>query len=217
MMVKRRTGSRGLFLDLDGTLAESLVVLRTVYFRFLEEYGLQGTDSEFNQLNGPKLAEIVSILRSRYGLLAEVSDLLAIYSRLIDEAYQEVVPLPGAMEVLESAAKRGWTLALVTSNSRARAQTWIARHGFSSFFNSLVTGEEVRRGKPSPDLYEVALSRSGCIVADSIAVEDSPQGARAALAAGLRTFVIRSRIELGIIWPKETEFIRQWKDFLPWI
>jgi HAD superfamily hydrolase (TIGR01509 family) len=215
--VKSLSDSRGLFLDLDGTLADSLGVLRKVYFRFLEKFGLKGSDLEFNQLNGPTVTEIVRLLRTRYALPGEASDLSLIYNQLIDEAYEEVMPLPGAIHVLENASKHGWKLALVTSNLRARSENWAGRNGFLSLLHTVVSAEEVRRGKPFPDLYEFALSRSGCTVADSIAVEDSPQGAQAALAAGLRTFVIRSPVESAVVWPKGTEFIRQWKDLLSWV
>lgn len=211
-MVKPYAGSRGIFLDLDGTLADSLGVLRNVYFRFLEGFGRKGTDSEFSELNGPKLAEIVSILRTRHGLTADARDLLMIYNELVDEAYQKAAPFSGARELLEDAGKRGWILALVTSNARLRAQTWLTKHGFSSLFNFIVSGEEVKRGKLFPDLYQLALSRSGCLTEESIAVEDSLQGAQAALGAGFRTFVIRSEVEPAVVWPRGTELIGRWKE-----
>jgi phosphoglycolate phosphatase-like HAD superfamily hydrolase len=46
---KEQTSRRGLFVDLDGTLADSLGLLRKVYFRFMEKFGRKGSDSEFNQ------------------------------------------------------------------------------------------------------------------------------------------------------------------------
>src|SRR5271166_2066937 len=57
---------RGLFLDLDGTLADSLGVLRRVYFCFLREFNQEGSDAEFDRLNGPKLSEIVGALQKKY-------------------------------------------------------------------------------------------------------------------------------------------------------
>lgn len=216
-MAIAKVAGRGLFLDLDGTLADSLGVLRQVYFRFLEKFGTVGSDLEFGELNGPNLREIVSILRTRHGLAVPAEDLLVTYNHLIDEAYRNVSPLPGALDLLETAAKKRWTLVLVTSNFHSRAQAWLAGHGFSSLLQMLVSSEEVRRGKPFPDLYECALSRSGCVAADSIAVEDSPQGAQAAVSAGLRTFVIRSQIEKTAIWPSNVEFIHRWADLRTWI
>jgi phosphoglycolate phosphatase-like HAD superfamily hydrolase len=59
---------RGLFLDLDGTLADSLGVLRRSYFRFLREFNQEGSDAEFDRLNGPKLSEIIGTLQREYHL-----------------------------------------------------------------------------------------------------------------------------------------------------
>jgi HAD superfamily hydrolase (TIGR01509 family) len=208
---------RGLFLDMDGTLADSVSMLRCVYFRFLEKFGCVGSDTEFDDLNGPKLSEIVGRLQRLYGLPGTKASLLVAYNKLIDEAYREVLPSAGAKELLETAAKRGWILILVTSNSARRATAWLAQVGYSTLLNFLVSGEEVERGKPWPDLYQAALTRSGCPAADSLAVEDSLQGAQAALAAGLPTFVLTpfggSRTE----WPAEVERIHQLKDLLAWL
>jgi phosphoglycolate phosphatase-like HAD superfamily hydrolase len=111
---------RGLFLDLDGTLADSLWVLRRVYFRFLREFNHRGSDVEFNLLNGPKLSEIIGSLQTEYRLPGDPADLLAIYNELIDSAYEEVLPQPGSRELLGSAANKGWILTLVTSNLGSR-------------------------------------------------------------------------------------------------
>lgn len=182
---------RGLFLDLDGTLADSLAVLRRVYFRFLREFNQEGSDAEFDRLNGPKLSEIVATLQLAYSLPGAISDLLTVYNRLIDTAYcNEVLPQPGSRELMETAANKGWILTLVTSNFGWHARSWLKRVGLDSLVGLTVSGEEVNRGKPWPDIYELALVRSGCVAGKSIAVEDSVLGASAARTAGLRTFLI---------------------------
>jgi len=55
----------------------------------------------------------------------------------------------------------------------------------------VVSGDDVSRGKPDPEPYRVAIERADADPGLSIAVEDSPQGAAAARAAGLRTFLLR--------------------------
>src|SRR5580704_17524657 len=91
---------RGLFLDLDGTLADSLGVLRCVYFRFLREFNREGSDAEFDRLNGPKLSEIIGALQTKYHLTGEPSILHAFYNRLIDAAYEEVLPQQGSRKLI---------------------------------------------------------------------------------------------------------------------
>ena len=53
----------GLFLDLDGTLADSLTALKNVYYSFLAAFGASGNEVEFQRLNGPPLGEIIERLR----------------------------------------------------------------------------------------------------------------------------------------------------------
>jgi HAD superfamily hydrolase (TIGR01509 family) len=209
--------SRGLFLDLDGTLADSLSVLRRAYFRFLEKFGFAGSDAEFDRLNGPKLSEVVARLHTFYQLPGTTEDLVISYNQLIDDGYQDVSPSSGGRLLLETATKKGWIVTLVTSNSGARARAWLAQVGFADFLHFLVSGEEVERGKPWPDLYQLALSRSACVAATSVAVEDSPKGAEAAVAAGLRTFALAPKRDPLVAWPIKAEFIEQLNDLLVWL
>ena len=58
----------GLFLDLDGTLADSLTALKNVYHSFLASYGASGDEVEFQRLNGPPLGEIIERLRMAHKL-----------------------------------------------------------------------------------------------------------------------------------------------------
>ena len=156
-------------------------------------------------------------LQALYGLSGTEAGLLVVYNQLMDEAYREVLPTAGAKELLETAAKKGWTLTLVTSNSARRARSWLAQVGYSTLLNFLVSGEEVERGKPWPDLYQAALTRSGCPAAESLAVEDNLQGAQAALAAGLPTFVLAPQPDSSTIWPDDVEFIQQLRDLFVWL
>lgn len=193
-------GGRGLFLDLDGTLADSMSVMKSVYLRFLDDYGITGTDVEFDSLIGPPLPDVIAILRDTHSLPGDLGAAVRTYGGLIDETYLQVRPCSGARELLEAAKQAGWIIGVVTSSSRARAEGWIAAVGFSEFISLVVGGDDVECGKPSPDPYLMALRRSGCAAAQSIAVEDSPQGATAAVAAGLQTYGVISAA-VGQAWP----------------
>jgi HAD superfamily hydrolase (TIGR01509 family) len=179
-------GKAGLFLDLDGTLADSVPVLRRVYQRFLGHFGYEGNEDEFDRLNGPKLTEIIAVLKTTYRLEMEADKLLDLYNRLVDHAYTEVMPYPNSLDAVASAYEKGWVVAVVTSNLGVRTNAWLEQNRFSPYIAAVVSGEDVQRGKPWPDLYDLAQARVATTRSLSLAVEDSLSGIRAAQAAGLR-------------------------------
>lgn len=181
---------RGLFIDLDGTLADSLGGMRAVYERFLVHHGRVGSAEEFDSLNGPPLDEVVRRLAVAHELKGGRDDLLGLYRKLIEEAYAGVAPCRDAANLLAAARAEGFRVAVVTSGPAALATAWLRRVGLLAMIDAVVGGDEVECGKPAPEPYLLALARCGCSAEGSLAVEDSPTGCRAALAAGLRTFHI---------------------------
>lgn len=181
---------RGLFIDLDGTLAHSIGVLRNAYGGFMEMHGQRGTDEEFDELNGPPLAWVVVKLQERYGIAGDPAVLLDEYYDGLAELYEKVEASPGAERLLTEAKSRGWRTALVTSTRGAFARRWLELRGLTSRFDCVVGGDEVSAGKPDPAPYLKALQLTECDAARSLAFEDSPSGVRSALAAGIPTLCL---------------------------
>ncbi len=192
---------RGLFLDMDGTVADSLAVLRIVYRRFLDEHGIEGTDAGFERVNGVPLRVVIEELRREHGLESEPRVLFRRFVVLIGEAYQDVPAMPGAHEIVHAARDLGMAVALVTSAAEDFARGWLERSGLAPSFDAVVGGDTVERGKPHPEPYLLAVELTGADASRSIAVEDSPAGARAAVDAGLATFVLESGTTDGLDWP----------------
>lgn len=182
---------RGLFLDLDGTLADTLPMLRRVYVRFLSEFGVHVGDEDFESINGPPLNQVVEILKNRHQLAASVETLLGRYVDLVRENYLGAPPSGGAAELLTTAVGNGWRCAVVTSNAEAITREWLERNDLSKSIFAVIGKESIRVGKPDPEPYLVALSRCDCRPDCSIAVEDSEAGIAAASAAGIPTFAYR--------------------------
>ena len=181
---------RGLFIDLDGTLADSLSVMRLVYGRFLGHFGKSASDDEFERLNGPPLAEVVADLSRTHSITRPAASLLEIYWGFIDDAYRDVRPRAGAADLLRTARSRGARVGVVTSSATGLTRRWLQGVGLEELVDVIVGGDAVRRGKPDPEPYAHAMERTGCAAADSLAVEDSVTGARSAVAAGLPTVLL---------------------------
>lgn len=196
-------GRKGLFLDLDGTLAHSLPTLYQVYARFVSDFDLTPSADEFQSLNGPPLSEVVRILRRTHEIVDPEDLLVARYQEYIDAAYDLVPAMEGAHMLLQACHDAGWVTAVVTSNNRARTDRWLRATDLSPLVRFVVSGEDVRIGKPSAEPYDMAVARSNCARTDLAAVEDSVSGATAARAADLRTFGLEWD-NAASAWPKGT-------------
>jgi HAD superfamily hydrolase (TIGR01509 family) len=199
---------KGLFLDLDGTLADSLTGLKGVYLSFLSSFGVTGDETEFQRLNGPPLARIVELLKTTHDLPGEPAALLEQYSAMLRAAHESAKPAVGAEELLRHARGCGWRIAVVTSSPRSSALRWLELTGLSNQIDAVVGGDEVINGKPAAEPYILALSRLDCTAALSHAVEDSRLGAMSAVAAGLNTWALSDPTNRSG-WPDRVIFIQR--------
>jgi HAD superfamily hydrolase (TIGR01509 family) len=192
---------RGILVDLDGTLADSIGVMRSAYRQFLSYYGTVGTDEEFDRLNGPSLSEIVRLLKTAHSLSPEESVLYNRYAQIVDCEYGSVSTCAGARELLREARSRECRVCVVTSNSAGRTRRWLNSSGLIQFVDNVVSGDDVHHGKPHPEPYLLASRLIATAIGDTIAVEDSSQGVESAVAAGLRTIVV-TPTPLSGAWPR---------------
>jgi HAD superfamily hydrolase (TIGR01509 family) len=181
---------KALLLDLDGTLADSLPVMRLSYREFLREFNCEASDVEFDSLNGPPLYEIVRHLKISHAIDEEEDMLLSNYHNKIDTAYLRVKPSQGAINLLKKAKDQHCIIGIVTSNTRKRTQSWLKAVNLSHMIDLIVSGDDVTQGKPHPEPYVIATKQSLYKTNEIVAIEDSPQGAKSAVDAGLKTLVL---------------------------
>jgi len=97
---------------------------------------------------------------------------------------------PHVKEVLEELRQMKLHLAVATSSVSASARPFLDRHQLTGFFEIIVTGEEVERGKPAPDIYLCAAQKLGIPADKCLVVEDALSGVAAAKAAKMRVAAI---------------------------
>ncbi|HEX7004363.1 MAG TPA: HAD-IA family hydrolase [Trueperaceae bacterium] len=110
---------------------------------------------------------------------------------------------PGVRQVLDEAREAGYLLAVATSSDREWVEKWLGRHGLRKHFRAMATRDDVARVKPNPELYSLAVGLLGVRPAEALAVEDSLNGATAAVAAGLAVVVVPNDVTAGQPFPEE--------------
>ena len=98
--------------------------------------------------------------------------------------------LPGVVDRVREARAAGLKTAVASSSLSEWVEGWLARHRIRDLFDAVCTRDQVAQVKPAPDLFLLAAARLGVAPEECLAFEDSPNGIRAARAAGMRCVAI---------------------------
>ena len=197
-MGKLENSFKAVLFDLDGTLADSLGALKKVYFEFLSSQNLVGSEEEFTELNGPSISEISEVIRTRYNLPEDTVLLEESYLALLENEYaKNILPFPGADALLSWLYASGITLGLVTSAPSILVDEFLTAQEWDYLFEAVSTGDSVSSAKPNPQIYIQTLEDLGISADQTIAIEDSINGVKAAVSAGLRVIGISASDPLG--------------------
>ena len=182
--------------DMDGLLIDSERLERRVWRLAAIEHGIEMSDERFASFVGHPSDEGERMLRGYFGDTFDVSGFRESCRRGIREIMEtEGVGLrPGAREWLAFVSELGIPLAVATSSGPRLMNERLG--DLQSLFAAVVTRADVARGKPFPDLYLEAARRLAVPATECVAFEDSPTGARAALAAGMPVVVIPDLVAL---------------------
>lgn len=110
--------------------------------------------------------------------------------------------LPGVERLLGDARDLGIARAVASSSSCAWVEGWLRRHRLRDLLDAVVARDDVRRVKPDPELFLLAAARLGVSPGDCLVFEDSPNGMRAALAAGMRCVAVPNALTRSLARPE---------------
>ncbi|MGI8476907.1 MAG: HAD family hydrolase [Thermomicrobiales bacterium] len=185
---------RAVIFDMDGLLVDSEAIAAQAMDDFLARYGFARRPEIHSQLLGRRLTDALHIVKEGYAMPEPVDDLIAIYAGMRLAALSgRVRPMPGALEIVAFAREAGLRIAVASSGMREHVTLSLAETGLAGRFDAEVTGEEVRQGKPAPDLFLRAAELLGVAPADAVVFEDAPNGVAAAVAAGIWVAAIPER------------------------
>ncbi|WP_135229545.1 HAD family hydrolase [Deinococcus fonticola] len=119
------------------------------------------------------------------------------------EAIEQQDLRPGVLDVFGQIKAAGLRLALASSSDRAWITRWLTQHGLLDVFETLATRDDVARVKPDPELYLLAARNLNLKPEQCLAVEDSLNGATAAVAAGMQVVVVPNEITATQPFPPE--------------
>ncbi|WP_405970389.1 HAD family phosphatase [Streptomyces sp. NBC_00988] len=185
-------GGLSVIFDLDGTLVDSEPNYYEATRQTLAEHGVPDfTWAQHERFVGISTQETLVLLKERHGLTAPVEELLAeTNSRYLALARAATRVYPEMRKFVELLAAEGVPMAVASGSSPEAIEAILTGTGLDTSLRTVVSADEVPRGKPAPDVFLEAARRLGAAPADCVVLEDAAPGAAAAHAAGMRCVAI---------------------------
>ena len=175
-----------ILFDMDGIVIDSEPIHEQAQRAVFREFGLEVPDSILPSFKGMTEHDIFTRLVLDYGrdyTTDDVPMLVSAKDRIYRELLDGVELIPGVLPFILSARDR-FRLALTTSSVRADQQFAFDKFDLGSYFEAVVTAEDILNPKPHPQPYIATAEKLGVDPSDCLVVEDSLNGVMSALGAG---------------------------------
>lgn len=186
----------GVIFDMDGVLIDSYQAHFVSWTRLYKELGVPYSEADFAADFGRTSRDI---LRRRFGedfSLEQIHKLDERKEALFREELQESFPtMDGAVELIDSLASDGFLIAVGSSGPPENIALCLEKLGRLEKFAAVVTGADVTRGKPDPQVFQLAASQLNLQAASCAVVEDAVHGVEAANRAGMVSIGVTGTVE----------------------
>lgn len=183
---------KAVYWDMDGTLVDSEPLHDAALVSVMETLGLVPPHDLHERVLGQTAADVYDMMRAQFGLTMPYRDWIAHKYEYYLAHAPNLKARPGAMEIFRELETRGVVQAVVSNSDRLIVDANLRAVGIRIAGMKTVSRNDVRAGKPEPEPFLRAAWLTGIDPADTVVMEDSATGARAGVAAGMRT----------IFWPE---------------
>ncbi|MCR2785755.1 MULTISPECIES: HAD family phosphatase [unclassified Microbacterium] len=197
---------RAVLWDMDGTLVDTEQYWMAAETPLVQSYGGTWSHEQALTLVGLGLHDSARILQDAGVRMHEDAIVDHLTGQVMDQLRERGNPFrPGAQELLVSLRAAGVKTGLVTMSLRRMAETVVSQMPFDAF-DVIIAGDDATRPKPFPDPYLQACELLGISPDEAVAIEDSPNGLRSAIASGATTIGVPLMVSLtGVgahaLWP----------------
>jgi len=184
-----------IIFDMDGVIIDSEPIHMAIEKEVLKRLGISISDKEHHSMIGTTDKVMWTHLKSKYKLPQQVDELVSLKQDSY-EAYimgnKNLQPIFHITVLINALYRKGFLLTLASSSARNQVSHILKAFGLDTFFHAIVSGDDVKYGKPNPDIFQKTSELVGVSAKYCVVIEDSENGVLAAKKAGMKCIGYRN-------------------------
>ena len=211
---------KGVFFDMDGVLYDSMGAHADAWNKAFHHFGIDFPREMVYQNEGRTAKSTINLVfQKNEDRLATDFEIEQIYSKKTEiiAAYPDAVPFEGALMLMADLKREGKAIWVVTGSSQDKYLEALL-NDFKDYISAdrIISGKNVKHGKPHPEPYLAALDKSGFLAHEVLVIENAPLGVESAKAAGIFTVAINTGIlDDRILWESGADLLfSDWQNLV---
>lgn len=177
--------------DLDGTLVDSMWMWPEIDKEYLGRFGIEYDDNLKNEIDGISFHETAVYFKNKFGISDSIEKICKDWEDMAYDKYKnEVKEKRGCQKFLEQLKSKGIKMGIATSNKRSMVDVVLESLGMKNFFEVITTSDEVKKGKPAPDVYLTTANLLNVEPKHCLVFEDVVAGIIAGKSAGMKVCAV---------------------------
>jgi HAD superfamily hydrolase (TIGR01509 family) len=180
---------KAFIFDMDGVLVNSENLYKVIEKELFDQVGVRIDHEEHITYQGSSNPVMWGLIKEKHGLTHSLEHLVGITEEKVISYFSSfpvIEPMPGVMDLLQYLKSKGIKLALASSSTIEVIRIILFKTGLEYFFDAVADSTEAGAGKPDPAIFLLAQKKLGIPRENCVIIEDSTNGIKAALAAGIR-------------------------------
>ena len=211
---------KAVFFDMDGVLYDSMGAHADAWSKAFQHFGIDFPPEMVYQNEGRTAPSTINLVyqqnEKRKATDLEIDRIYSKKTELIAD-YPDAIPFDGVRELMENLKNKGIGIWVVTGSSQDKFLDALLRD-FEGLITSerIISGNDVKHGKPNPEPYLTALEKSGFRAGEVVVIENAPLGIQSSKAAGIFTIAINTGIlDDRILWESGADLLfKEWKELM---
>jgi len=195
---------KAVIFDFDGTIIDTESLWYDIYKEyFLSSYNYHLPLELFGKFIGTDAETLFLAIEEDLGQPLERTKLISDLNHLFEKNLPSLEMRDGIVDIIKRAIESDKKIAIATSSNIEWVERLLNHFGIGQYFTIMITRDFVEKVKPDPALYKLAVEKLNVMPTEAIAIEDSRNGAIAAIRAGLNCIVVPNRVTKYSTFPED--------------